>query len=159
MNTTDQDEANMQKAWMEKLLYFLKGDRDALAFLVDLMYVVHLWDDLIDKDKDRSDFEINEAFRILMVDIPGNPFYIRFGSHLRPLLQNMILQWLDANVLEKASDHDKHMAYMLRSSPLQVMNYCAFLIGGPVWYEDVGPNMRRIYEESLDDFMGEMRNA
>ena len=144
------------KALRSMLMFFLKGDTNAIQFCMDVMYVCHIWDDLIDKDNELSDKQIHEAFTILMLHIPENPFYQAFGVKLRPLLHNMIIQWKDANTLERGDEHDRHMAYMLRASPLQVINYCAVLVGGADWYDEVGPDMRRMYQEDFDKFMKEM---
>jgi hypothetical protein len=153
------NEVEKQKALTDKLLYFLKGDQNAVDFCVNLTYIAHLWDDLIDKNIQRSDADINDAFRAALIDIPCNPFYVHFRTHLAPLMQSAILQWEDANILERGSDHDKHMAYMLRASFLQIFCFCAYLIGGSSWARQVGPEMRRLYEETLESFMEEMKNA
>lgn len=147
-----------QQKWMKKVVEFVQGDTDAVRFLVDLTYVLHLWDDLVDRDNPRSEQEINQGFRIALVDIPRNPFYLRHLPDLRPLMMNVILQWQDANQMErKGNHHDLHMAYMLRAGMLQVFNYCAYLVGGPEWAEQVGPDMRRLYQEDLFDYMQEFK--
>lgn len=143
----------------DKILHYMMGDKAAALFCLQLVNVAHLWDDLIDKDRKPSDKEINEAFQIMLLSIPSNPFYVEHREALQTLIQNAILQWKDANVLERGSDHDKHMAYMLRASITQIFNYCAFLIGGQEWTDKIGPEMRRMYEEPLESFMEEMQNA
>ena len=121
---------------------------------------IDLWDDLIDRDTVRSSQDINQAFMLALCGIPGNSFYDQHRFLLQPLFINSILQWLDANVLEKSkSIHDRRMAWMLRASILQIFNFCAYLIGGLEWYIKVGPSMRRIYEETFSDFNEEMKNA
>ena len=148
-----------QQELSNRLMYFLKGDCNAVKMCMDLTYIAHLWDDLVDKDRTRSDTDINDAFRLALVEIPMNPFYRKFSFDLSPLFLNTILQWEDANVLESAEEHDKDMAYMLRASFLQIFNYCAFLIGGPLWAREIGPDMRRLYAEPLNSFKEEMNNA
>lgn len=159
MTDDREKELEQQKAFTEKLFYFFKGDEWAVRFCVDFVYICHLWDDLIDKDKDRTDQEINDAFRIALVDIPTNPFFAKHRQALCPIVLNIILRWQDANVLERGNDHDKHMAYMHRAGMLEIFNICAYLIGGPNWVYEVGPDMRRMYEEKLEDFMEEMNHA
>lgn len=158
MNSTvnREQEIKQQAALIEKLRYFLKEDIDAVRFCIDFVFICHLWDDLIDKDKERTDTDINDAFLAALVEIPGNPFYMRHMHVLRPVILNIILQWEDANTLERGSDHDKQMAWMLRAGMLQIFNVCAYLVGGPAWAREVGPGIRRMYEETLHDFMEEM---
>jgi hypothetical protein len=143
-----------QAAWIEKLSPVLKGDQWALQYCIDVMFIAHLWDDLIDGDF-RSKEDINEAFRIALIDIPKNPFYLAHIGDLRPLMMNVILQWQDANVLEKGNREDRAKAFMLKASVLQLFNYCAYLVGGPAWAIEVGPDVRRFYVESIDDYIGE----
>ena len=153
-------ELKAQNELTKKLFHFLKGDANAVRFCIDLVYILHLWDDLYDRDRERTKEDINAAFRIALVDMPGNPFYFSCIGELKTLIMNTILQWQDANKLETQpqSDHDLHMAYMLRAGLLQIFNYCAYLIGGPEWVEQVGPDMRRMYEENFFDYLQEMKN-
>ena len=149
-------ELEQQILLTEKLNHLLKGNLAAVDFCMNLTFLVHVWDDLIDKDKIRSDEDINNAFRIALISIPSNPFYLNNISDLRPMITNMILQWESANVLERGSDHDKHMAYMLRAGIIQVFNYCVYLAGGADWEREVGPDVQRLYEEQFEDFMEEV---
>ena len=142
---------------VKNLSYFLKGNIDAMRLIIDIFDLIHIWDDLVDKDKERTSDEINNAFRIALIDIPLNPFYQRYQGHLIPLIMNCILQWEDANEMEKMGDSDKHQAFMLRASVIQLISYCAFLIGGMEWSRQVGTNIRKMYIEQLDKFMEEMK--
>jgi hypothetical protein len=144
---------------VEKLRYFLGANEFAIRLCVDLIYIAHLWDDLIDKDVVRSDQEINDAFRIALVDIPQNPFYQIHQKTITPILLNIILRWQDSNVLEKGEVHDKHLAYGHRAGISEIIGVCAYLVGGPSWAGQQGPDIRRMYEEKLEDFMEEMNNA
>ena len=148
-----------QQILTDKLARLLKGNFAAVKLCLDLVFIAHVWDDLYDKDRERTGEDISNAFRIALVEIPENPFYIQNLSDLRPLMMNVILQWQDANVLEHGNDHDKHMAYMLRAGIVQVISYCAYLIGGVEYAKEVGPDIRRLYEEGLQDFLKEFENA
>lgn len=142
-----------------RLIYFLKGDSLAVKFCMDLVYIAHLWDDLIDKDKERTDQEINDAFRLALIEIPANRFFLMNQSVLTPIMLNIILKWQDSNILEKGSAHDKHMAYVHRAGITEIFNICAFLTGGVEWATEHGPDIRRLYDEKLETFMEEMNNA
>ena len=143
----------------DHLIYFLQGNLHAVRLCIDLTFIAHVWDDLIDRDRERTAWDINQAFRIALVDIPANPFYLQHITQLWPLFMNAILQWQDANILEKGTKHDKQMAYMLRASFLQIFNYCAYLVGGPEWASEIGPDLRRIYKETFESFSREQKNA
>ena len=153
-------ELQYQKDLVQMLKYCLMDNQDAVRFCIDVTFIAHVWDDLVDKDKERTNEEISNAFKAALIDIPSNPFYLAHINDLRPLMMNAILQWQDANKLEvNGDDHDKHMAYMLRASFIQLFVYCAFLIGGGGWAETIGPEVRRIYREDLYTYMKEMENA
>ena len=153
------DEKTKSEALAKRLFYYMKGNHDAVKFLMDLTYACHVWDDLIDKDEYRTSEEINHAFKIAFIGIQSNPFYLHYQLDLRPLILNAILQWEDANILDHGSEHDQHMAFMLRAGMLQIYNYCAYLIGGPQWAREVGPDMRRLYTENFNDYVKEMNHA
>lgn len=141
------------------LRYFLKGNVHAIKFCMDLFEISQVWDDLVDKDNPVSGISINDAFQKALFVIPGNLFYAEHVMSLRPLMMNCILQWEDANVLEKRGDDARHKAYMLRAGIYEIFCYCAFLIGGIGWYRKIGPDMRMLYGETLESFMEEMKNA
>lgn len=131
-------------------------DRDAVRLCYAIVCVFHLWDDMIDGDA-RSKDEINANFWTVMSEIPRNDFYLRNPS-LQPVIESVILQWHAANVLERMTDHDKHMAYMLRAGTVQIFLYCALLTRGEEWTRKNGYRIVQLYEESLEEFMEEFKN-
>ena len=145
---------------IQKLDMFLQGNIDAVRFCKDLIALIHVWDDLIDRDVERTDNEINDAFRIALIEIPSNPFYRAYQNHFIPLIMNCILQWEDANKMEAGDDLDnKKMAWMLRASVVQIISYCAFIIGGMEWSRKIGVSIREMYEEKLEDFLKEVKKC
>ena len=152
-----QNDIERETALKENLKYFFKGNLAAVKFCLDLTYIVHLWDDLIDGDKERSPKEISYAFKLALIDLVDNPFYLQNMRELKSVLTDAILKWEDANILERSkSQNDIAMAWMLRAGLLGVFNYCAYIIGGWQWIEKVGVQMRQIYDEKLIDFLSSM---
>ena len=141
---------------IKRLQFFLKDDQWAIQLCLDLVYIAHLWDDLIDKDKDRSGSDINMAFAVALINIPANPFYKVHAATLHPILLNTILKWQDANTLEVGSEHDMRLAFVHRAGIVEIFNICAYLIGGMPWAVEHGPDIRRMYQESWDEFSEEM---
>lgn len=136
------------------------GNQQAVQLCLDTLDVLHLWDDLIDKDKTRTDSDINAAFRCLIYDIPMNPVYRQLQGTIAPLMLNIMLKWRDANILEsEGADVDLHKAYMLRAGVYDLFAYLAYAIGGDEWSEKVGPKLRRLYGEQLNDYLKEMHHA
>lgn len=135
---------NSQADLPARIREWMKGNESASTVCVNLINVLNLWDDLIDKDKDVSDDQINEAFRIALVDLPLNPFYDANKAVIVPLVLNAYVQWVCANRLEHGNDvNDLIYSYVLRDAFVSIVVNCAFIMGGPAWLAEVGPEIWR----------------
>ena len=144
----------------ENLNYWLIGNSNAIVFCLDMIKAIHLWDDLIDKDNELKDEEINDVFTFLMVDMPMNPFYAVNQRDIAPMMQNIILKWHTANVFEKEKEvNDVDKAYMLRAELYQLFVLCATLIGGHQWGRDMSICIWRSYSESINELKKEVSHA
>jgi hypothetical protein len=135
----------LKKEQLEELVFLLKHDRDAIKYVLDILYAGHLWDDLIDKDRIRTDAEINQAFRVALGDIPTNPFFQKFGLALAPLQMSASLLWLDSVKLEKGDENDRMAAFIMRNALAGVVHYCMFLVGGIDWVMEHGHRLWQIF--------------
>ncbi len=135
----------------DKLKQWLKDDEMAITFCQDIIFIAHLWDDLIDHDE-RPAADVNHAFTAALINIPQNPFYQAFQSDLRPVMLQAILQWQAANDMENGSKQDRDKAYMLRASILHIILHCAYLVGGVDWANRVSIDIYRFYNESIDTY-------
>lgn len=152
--------AEISESLYKGLFPLLKNDALATEFCVDLMNIYQVWDDLIDRDKEYTDTDINTVFQTLLISLPKNEFYMRFQSELSPLIMSSILKWYDSNEMEKEKkESDLHMAYMLRAEIYSIFCYVAFLVGGLNHAKKVGISIRRLYSETLPDFLEEINNA
>jgi hypothetical protein len=144
----------------ENLNYWLIGNSNAIVFCLDMIKAIHLWDDLIDKDNELKDEEINDVFTFLMVDMPMNPFYAVNQRDIAPMMQNIILKWHTANVFEKEKEvNDVDKAYMLRAELYQLFVLCATLIGGRQWGREMSVSIWRLYGESVKELKKEVSHA
>lgn len=136
------------------------GNKAAAAFLVDLGHVMHLWDDLIDRDKVVSAEEVNDAMYRALVQIPRNPFFQQWSATLLPLIEQAIWSWRTANRLEddwwggsKNPDLDSTIAYIIRSDYYNLVIACARIVGGLEHAVEVGVRLRRMWHsEGLDGY-------
>lgn len=143
------------KSDWEFFLKVTKQNGDAAKFLMDFFYACHLWDDLIDKDKPRSDEHINHAFWIFAVELQRNPWYQRHFLDLHPVIMNAIQEWFAANKLEKTGRED--IAYTLRCSIVSVVHQTAFLCGGYEWAVTIGDEIRREAQaETYEEYLGDL---
>ncbi len=69
----------------EFMLHAFKGNQEAVDYVLMVARVVDVWDNLIDRDVPVSDEAINDAFWLLMVEIPRNGFYRTFVDELVPV--------------------------------------------------------------------------
>ena len=140
---------------IEELNRWMKHDRDAVLLILTLFRVFHVWDDLVDGDKEVTEDDINEAFWMLFNNLPGNRFYIDNFPTLQPLIIQGILDWRTANVMERShNEHEKTIAFTLRCNVLQIIQHCALIIGGADWANQVGPDIRLYGQEhTLKDYL------
>lgn len=143
---------------IQQLLPMLQGNLAAAEFVATMYEVLHLWDDLIDHDKPVSDMQVNDAFYAMLVDIPCNSFYRKHFEHLNPILVNAITNWHIANRMERRGDeYQKRIAYILRSSYVDLLTQCALLIGGIEYAAGVGFNNRLYaHKETLEGYLSNL---
>lgn len=143
------------RAVYELALEVAKGDEVAADFIIKMAYVLHVWDDMIDKDKPVTDEMVNQAFRYALVDIPRNPFYMRNFGDLNPILVNAINNWHIANSMERSGTAiELQAAFIIRSSYADLMTHTACLIGGPEWAAKIGRKVRaQAHDEGFDGYL------
>lgn len=126
------------------LLRMLRGDAEAVAFVMQLCQVLHLWDDLEDRDKPIKRADIDQGMYLALVAIPRNGFYRKYFDELNPILANAIYNWHCANDLEAEDTLEgKEIAYVIRSAYSDVALTAARIIGGYEWARTVAPEIRR----------------
>jgi hypothetical protein len=108
------------------------GNQDAIRFLDDITEVLHFWDDLIDRDHDLMDAKINKIMWTALVTLPRNPFYVQHFVSLNAVLVTAIINWQVATDFERKpySDNDEVIAFIIRSSYIDLMTLVAVLCGG-----------------------------
>jgi hypothetical protein len=133
----------------QQLLYqVVRGHSEAAEFCIMLIEVLHLWDDLIDRDKPILPEAINKAFWQALVELPRNSFYQEHFHDLIPCLMTAILNWHAANAMEATpSEPDKEIAFILRSSYADIVIQAAHLCGGYDWAIQITPLIRREFHK------------
>lgn len=136
-------------------LEFLKGDYNAVNFVVRVFRALHVWDDLIDKDKPVADDEIHSVFWDLLIALPADPFYRAHMNVLSGTIVNAVTNWHIANTLEREGDEkDKSIAYILRGAYIDLLSASALLVGGIDWVREIGPAIRRwAHEETFEEYL------
>lgn len=146
------------------VLRWVKGDAAAADFIDMATNIAHVWDDLIDRDKDVGDDEISNAFFQALVRLPRNAFYRKHFDHLNSVLINSISNWQVATKLERlGGPYETSIAFVLRSSYIDLVTQSALLVADQKWACQVGEEARRLthgetyegYLKNLDAEKGE----
>ncbi len=141
------------------LFEVLLGNVDAVEFCDLIFGISQTWDDLVDGDKKVTPAKINKVFMDAMIRLPQQQFYARHYPQLFPVLQSCLYDWLTANELERGSEHEKTLAFVLRDSLSAIVVYCASIIGGHDHAIAVAPAVRKyLHDETLGDYLEERRS-
>jgi hypothetical protein len=117
------------------------GNSDAVRFMRTILAISNTWDDLIDRDQEMSETRINDMMWQALIELPANPFYTEHHAALHQLLAMAILNWHAANGMER-NDGDTEVAYVLRSSFVDILGMVALLCGGRDFAMDMVPVIR-----------------
>lgn len=138
----------------------LKGNKDAIRLVLDLAQIARIWDNIIDADKPVSIDEKNRMIWNIMVGIQSNPFYDENRQRFVTCFKDYLNSWMDANTLEKGTDHEKHVAFILRDLIGNVIMHCAEIIDGYDWMRLVSPVVRTFqFDEPLETYMEGLKDG
>lgn len=108
------------------------GNEDSARLVSHLCDVAHVWDDLIDGDKDVMPEDINRVFEKTLFSIPSNPFFQEHKSALLPLIYAGILGYVTANRMERSGDsHQIEIAHGLRYAVAHVAAFAVSVTNPP----------------------------
>lgn len=132
-------------------------DGPSLELCVILWSISQIWDDLYDGD-DRNPEDVNKVFTDAMVNMQMNPFYQQHFHHLTAMIDNVILKWKDANILEKSGDeHNILLAWGHRAGIYDMFCYIHKLAKGDSNEASAERlKIRQMYGELYEDFLKEM---
>lgn len=136
------------------LTTWLKGHPDAIAFIETVYSVIHTCDDLTDRDKPVLTTDVQASYWHALIELPRNTFYIANFALLNGTLQLAYLNWQIANRMEVDEvPNGKEIAYTLRSSYVDLVTMCAWILGGMEWAVQVGYESRlHAGHEGLDAY-------
>ena len=138
--------------------HIYKGDEYAVSFSIKLLELIHLWDDLVDKDKAIADADINAAFVFSLTELGSCPLWdIQMAGHMR----NVYVRWQVANRIEATSQDENEVskAWMLRAGCYDLFVMLAAKLHGLAWAEEIAHIVYASYGEKLTDFISEVRQC
>ena len=142
-------------------LEWFGGNQDALNVYRMFVDLAHLWDDLVDKDKDARENEINNAFLICLVYLPANPFYRKIQEQILPMWLVVVSAYQTANTFERSKDaHGIEIAHTLRYAAGNIVAYMVHVCVGPEKAAEILPEMwKTVVHERFDEYRKEHLNA
>lgn len=122
------------------------GNRAAANWLTSLVEALHLWDDLVDRDVPVSEEHLNHVFRLMLVEMPRNPFFQAHAANLTPVLVMAIQNWHVANAVERGQPCDVSLecAFIVRSSYVDLATMVATICGGDTHGVEVAKKVRAL---------------
>lgn len=121
--------------WDQKVASYQEmflGNAEAIHFMTTVSRWSHLYDDLIDKDKEVDDEFVHQVMWDIMVDLPLNKFYTLNASMLAPVVATGILNWRGANDMEASGCKEElYIAHATRYSINDLALMVMTLLGGP----------------------------
>lgn len=145
----------------EGKLEWFGGNQDALNMFRMFVDMSHTWDDLVDKDKDVSESEINNAFLIALVYLQANPFYRSIQEQIWPMWMTVVTAYETANKFEREKDpHGIEIAHSLRYAAGHIVAYAVQVCVGPEKAKDILPEVwKNVFYERFEDYRKEHLDA
>ena len=141
----------------EGKLEWFGGNQDALNVFRMFVDLSHLWDDLVDKDKEATEDDINNAFLICLVYLPANPFYRSIQDQILPMWLTVVSAYQTANKFERDKDtHGIEIAHSLRYAAGNIVAYMVHVCVGPEKAKEFLPDMwKTVFFERYDNYRKE----
>lgn len=133
----------------------------AFDFCICLLHMIAVYDDLIDGDPVPA-ANIHLAFEIGTIRLPQSPFYRQHFNALAPYILSAIRNWRIANELEDQNEtsEDLRIAFVLRSSYVDIFTTIALLLHGQEEAIDWGVKLRRaVADETYVAYKRELEAA
>jgi hypothetical protein len=145
----------------EGKLEWFGGNQDALNMYKMFVDLAHTWDDLVDKDKEATEFGINNAFLICLVYLQANPFYKRIQDQIMPMWLTVVSAYETANKFEQDKDHHGiEIAHGLRYASGHIIAYAVHVCVGPEKAREFLPEVwKSMVFERYDEYRKEHINA
>lgn len=142
-------------------LEWFGGNADALQVYQAMVDLAHTWDDLVDKDKDVSQEDINRGFLICLVYLQTNPFYRQIQDQIIPMWVSVVSAYETANQFEKTKDeHGIEIAHTLRYAAGHIVSYMVHVCVGADKAKEIMPEVwKTMVPERFEDYRKEHLDA
>lgn len=139
------------------MLRFMRGDKDAARWCIDLIRVADVWDNLIDMDVDVFSDDVDAMCSTALLSMACNPFFQKNAGELAPIMRSSIRNWKIANAMSFRGPESRIQSHVLRYSAIDAIIACTAIVGGEDWALDVGPELRERYmQDPLQHYLQEL---
>jgi hypothetical protein len=140
---------------------FFDGSVELHNLYYSLVKLANIWDDLVDKDHEVTEADINRAFEIALCDLPANPLYAALQQRFIPLWQIVIANYTVSNLYERAEDdYGLEISHVLRHEGGSIMVYAMIVVLGRRRAEELAAVLwKDIVDNRLIDYKKEHGHA
>jgi hypothetical protein len=145
----------------QKRLEWFGGNVDAFNMYRMFIDLAHVWDDMVDKDKELTEDQINNAFLICLVYLPSNPFYQKIQRDIMPMWITVVSAFQTGNKFERDKDEfGLEISHTLRFSAAHILAYAVHVCVGPDKAKEVLPELwKEIVNERFEEYRKEHLNG
>ena len=104
-------------------------DKNIINFWEGLIQVAHLWDDVIDRDKEIPYRAVHEGFFFMLSELPENPFYNAYKPILQPVMTAAAINFIASVNMERNGERPD-LSHVLRYSLGDVICTIALIVKG-----------------------------
>jgi hypothetical protein len=136
------------------------GNADAANIFNLLCELSHIWDDIVDKDKEVPEALINRAFLIALVELPNSPLYRHIQGALLPMWITVVSCYETANKFERdKEEHGIEISHTLRYAAGNMIAYMVHVVFGQEKARELMPAIwKAVVYERFDDYKKEHLN-
>lgn len=140
-----------------KIIDLFGGNKHGEEIYEMFRVLLHTWDDLVDKDVEVNEDQINEAFRICLIKLPMNPLYNHIFPNIVPMWEMVISAYTTANKFEREKDeHGIEISHSLRYAAGHIIAYAIIQCVGIEKSKELVPLMwKKVFYERFDDYKKE----
>lgn len=137
----------------EQILAWFGGNPHGLTFYKALVDLAHIWDDLVDRDKEVTAEQVNRAFRIALFDLPSNPLYARNLGQILPFWLAIVSAYETANLFESEGQRKGlEISHTLRYAAGHMIAYVMLATAGPAAAQFMPQMWKTIVAEDFADY-------
>jgi len=141
-------------SFLELFKFIYKDDAEATRVSLELLKVIHVWDDLVDRDSVTTE-QINAAFSSALFEISESWLW---DAGAVALARVQYAKWRASNAIEQNKDatpENKAVAYVYRAGFFDLFCYFAYKLYGMEWVDTISPVIAMWYGEPIESYESE----